>query len=66
MLLCRSGARSRAAAIALTRSGLLPKRLISRAGLKAMPIKDGHRGNSNGWKAGRSSLAPRIRPQKTN
>jgi rhodanese-related sulfurtransferase len=50
LMLCRSGARSRAAAIALTRAGF--KRAYNVAGgFEGNVDHDGHRGNVNGWKA---------------
>jgi rhodanese-related sulfurtransferase len=50
LLLCRSGARSRAAAIALTRAGFEQAFNIA-AGFEGDPDGEGHRGNRNGWKA---------------
>ena len=50
LFLCRSGARSRAAAIAMTRAGF--KRAYNIAGGFEGDIdQDRHRGNRNGWKA---------------
>jgi rhodanese-related sulfurtransferase len=50
LMLCRSGARSRAAAIALTRAGF--KRAYNVAGgFEGNVDHGGHRGNVNGWKA---------------
>jgi rhodanese-related sulfurtransferase len=50
LLLCRSGARSRAAAIALTQAGYTAAFNIA-GGFEGDPDADGHRGTSNGWKA---------------
>jgi rhodanese-related sulfurtransferase len=50
LLLCRSGARSRAAAIALTKLGYRRCYNIS-DGFEGAKDKDGHRGRSGGWKA---------------
>jgi len=50
MLLCRSGARSRAAAIALTAAGYSQAFNIG-DGFEGDVDADGHRGNHNGWKA---------------
>jgi rhodanese-related sulfurtransferase len=50
LLLCRSGARSRAAAIALTRAGFEQAFNIA-GGFEGDTDQDGHRGNRNGWKA---------------
>jgi rhodanese-related sulfurtransferase len=50
MLLCRSGARSRAAAIALTEAGFAQAFNIA-GGFEGDADSDGHRGNTNGWKA---------------
>lgn len=50
MLLCRSGARSRAAAIALTQAGFTQAFNIA-DGFEGDPDAEGHRGNINGWKA---------------
>jgi rhodanese-related sulfurtransferase len=52
LMLCRSGARSRAAAIALTRAGF--KRAYNVAGgFEGDADAEGHRGQRNGWKAAR-------------
>src|SRR6201995_840395 len=50
LLLCRSGARSRAAAIALTRAGFEQAFNIA-GGFEGDMDADGHRGRRNGWKA---------------
>lgn len=50
LMLCRSGARSKAAAIALTRAGFKHAYNIA-GGFEGNPDHDGHRGNVNGWKA---------------
>src|SRR3954464_555105 len=50
LLLCRSGARSRAAAIALTRAGFEQAFNIA-GGFEGDTDQEGHRGNRNGWKA---------------
>jgi rhodanese-related sulfurtransferase len=50
LLLCRSGARSRAAAIALTRAGFEQAFNIA-GGFEGDVDGQGHRGNRNGWKA---------------
>jgi len=50
LLLCRSGARSRAAAIALTAAGFAQAFNIG-DGFEGDPDDDGHRGNRGGWKA---------------
>jgi rhodanese-related sulfurtransferase len=50
LVLCRSGARSRAAAIALTEAGFGQAFNIS-DGFEGDADQDGHRGNRNGWKA---------------
>ena len=50
LLLCRSGARSRAAAIALTQAGYTSAFNVA-GGFEGDPDDDGHRGNINGWKA---------------
>ncbi|HEX4636856.1 MAG TPA: rhodanese-like domain-containing protein [Rhizomicrobium sp.] len=50
MLLCRSGARSRAAAIALTGAGFAQAFNIG-DGFEGDVDPQGHRGNRNGWKA---------------
>jgi rhodanese-related sulfurtransferase len=52
LLLCRSGARSRAAAIALTRAGFEQAFNIA-GGFEGDTDQEGHRGNRNGWKAAR-------------
>jgi rhodanese-related sulfurtransferase len=50
LMLCRSGARSRAAATALTRAGF--KRAYNIAGgFEGNLDHDGHRGSTTGWKA---------------
>lgn len=48
--LCRSGARSRAAAIAMTEAGLGPCFNVS-GGFEGDKDASSHRGRSNGWKA---------------
>lgn len=48
--LCRSGARSRAAAIAMTEAGLGPCFNIA-GGFEGDKDGDNHRGRTNGWKA---------------
>jgi len=50
LLLCRSGARSRAAAIALTEAGFGQAFNIA-GGFEGDIDQDGHRGNREGWKA---------------
>jgi rhodanese-related sulfurtransferase len=50
LLLCRSGARSRAAAIALTAAGY-EKAFNIAGGFEGDVDGEGHRGNANGWKA---------------
>ena len=50
MVICRSGARSRAAAIALTAAGFIQAFNIA-GGFEGDTDADGHRGNINGWKA---------------
>ena len=50
LLLCRSGARSRAAAIALTRAGYAQAFNVA-GGFEGDIDGDGHRGRRNGWKA---------------
>ena len=50
MLLCRSGARSRAAAIALAGAGFAQAFNIG-DGFEGEVDDEGHRGNRNGWKA---------------
>jgi rhodanese-related sulfurtransferase len=52
LLLCRSGARSRAAAIALTNAGFRHAFNIA-DGFEGSVDADGHRGARNGWKAAR-------------
>lgn len=49
MLLCRSGARSRAAAIALTEAGYAHAFNVA-GGFEGDADEDGHRGNRDGWK----------------
>lgn len=49
-LLCRSGARSRAAAMALTEAGFRQAFNIA-DGFEGQPDQDSHRGTVNGWKA---------------
>jgi rhodanese-related sulfurtransferase len=50
MLLCRSGSRSRAAAIALTQAGFSQAFNIG-DGFEGDVDEEGHRGDRNGWKA---------------
>ena len=50
LLLCRSGARSRAAAMALTAAGF-EKAFNVAGGFEGDADGEGHRGNQNGWKA---------------
>jgi rhodanese-related sulfurtransferase len=50
LLLCRSGARSRAAAIALTQAGFTQAFNIA-GGFEGDMDGEGHRGTSEGWKA---------------
>ncbi len=50
LLLCRSGGRSRAAAIALTQAGFRQAFNIA-GGFEGDVDEEGHRGNRNGWKA---------------
>ena len=50
MVLCRSGSRSRAAAIALTQAGFARAFNIG-DGFEGEPDEVGHRGKINGWKA---------------
>jgi rhodanese-related sulfurtransferase len=50
MVICRSGARSRAAAIALTQAGFTQAFNIA-GGFEGDTDGEGHRGNINGWKA---------------
>lgn len=47
--LCRSGARSRSAAMAMTQAGF-PKCFNIQNGFEGDPDSDGHRGTVNGWK----------------
>jgi rhodanese-related sulfurtransferase len=49
LVMCRSGARSRAAAIALTQAGFRQAINIG-DGFEGDMDEDGHRGNRNGWK----------------
>lgn len=49
LLLCRSGTRSRAAAIALTEAGFETAYNVAE-GFEGDPDKDGHRGRTSGWK----------------
>jgi rhodanese-related sulfurtransferase len=50
LLLCRSGARSRAAAIALTEAGFAQAFNVA-GGFEGDHDGEGHRGNRSGWKA---------------
>lgn len=50
LFLCRSGARSKAAAIAMTRAGFAHAYNIA-GGFEGNLDGEGHRGNVNGWKA---------------
>ena len=50
LFLCRSGARSKAAAVAMTRAGFRHAYNIA-GGFEGNLDADGHRGNVNGWKA---------------
>jgi rhodanese-related sulfurtransferase len=50
LLLCRSGARSRAAAIALAAQGFTAAFNVA-GGFEGDPDGEGHRGHVNGWKA---------------
>lgn len=50
LFLCRSGARSKAAAIAMTRAGFTRAYNIA-GGFEGNLDGEGHRGNVNGWKA---------------
>jgi rhodanese-related sulfurtransferase len=50
LFLCRSGARSRAAAVALTGLGFA-KAFNVAGGFEGDPDGERHRGNINGWKA---------------
>ncbi len=51
LFLCRSGARSRAAAIAMTEAGFTQAYNVA-GGFEGDANADGHRGTVNGWKAG--------------
>ena len=51
LFLCRSGARSRSAAIAMTRAGFTRAYNIA-GGFEGDMDQERHRGNRNGWKAG--------------
>jgi len=51
LFLCRSGARSRSAAIAMTRAGFTHAYNIA-GGFEGDMDQERHRGNRNGWKAG--------------
>jgi len=50
LFLCRSGVRSRAAAIAMTAAGYSRAYNIAQ-GFEGDPDAERHRGNKNGWKA---------------
>jgi rhodanese-related sulfurtransferase len=50
LFLCRSGARSKAAAIVMTRAGFSRAYNVA-GGFEGNLDGDGHRGNVNGWKA---------------
>lgn len=50
LFLCRSGARSRAAAITMTKAGFSKAYNVS-GGFEGDPDAQHHRGNRNGWKA---------------
>jgi rhodanese-related sulfurtransferase len=50
LFLCRSGARSKAAAVAMTRAGFTRAFNIA-GGFEGNLDSEGHRGNVNGWKA---------------
>ena len=50
LFLCRSGARSRSAAIAMTQAGYA-KAFNVAGGFEGDPDSEGHRGNLNGWQA---------------
>ena len=50
LFLCRSGARSKAAAVAMTRAGFSRAFNIA-GGFEGNLDSEGHRGNVNGWKA---------------
>ena len=52
LFLCRSGARSRAAAVALTQAGFARAYNVA-GGFEGDPDGERHRGNINGWKAAR-------------
>lgn len=52
LFLCRSGARSRAAAIAMTRAGFTRAYNVA-GGFEGDMDQDGHRGHRTGWKAAR-------------
>ncbi|HEY5336720.1 MAG TPA: rhodanese-like domain-containing protein [Rhizomicrobium sp.] len=51
LFLCRSGARSRSAAVAMARAGFTQAYNVS-GGFEGNLDSEGHRGGSNGWKAG--------------
>jgi rhodanese-related sulfurtransferase len=50
LFLCRSGGRSRAAAVAITSAGFSRALNVS-GGFEGDPDSNGHRGATNGWKA---------------
>jgi rhodanese-related sulfurtransferase len=50
LFLCRSGGRSRAAAVAMTEAGFCRAFNIA-GGFEGDPDANGHRGTTNGWKA---------------
>jgi len=50
LFICRSGVRSKAAAIAMTRDGFAPCYNVS-GGFEGPPDDNKHRGGSDGWKA---------------
>jgi len=50
LFLCRSGARSRAAAIAMTKAGFTRAYNVA-GGFEGDPDNQHHRGHTNGWKA---------------
>jgi rhodanese-related sulfurtransferase len=50
LFLCRSGARSRAAALAMTRAGFGKSYNVA-GGFEGDPDETQHRGRRNGWKA---------------
>jgi rhodanese-related sulfurtransferase len=50
LFLCRSGARSRSAAVAMTRAGYSRAYNVS-GGFEGNLDSEGHRGGTNGWKA---------------